>query len=114
MDEYHELAQCEVNHLGRYAVGRVYDEHSGATLAATLHCCQVRDSILEMQDEQEHLVHTTEAIAEFVHRYYIMFYMAQSTTDDNTTTDYLTHIVMKWFTNDQKESLMAPLEPVEV
>ncbi|KAJ1216713.1 hypothetical protein NDU88_004314 [Pleurodeles waltl] len=101
IDEYHEQAQHEVEHLGKYAVARIYweGERPGATLAAAV--CLLRDdtTMLEIQDEQGHPVYDTEVIFHRFCRYYSNLYMVQLTTGEAEVNDYLAHIAMKWLTN---------------
>ncbi|KAJ1101537.1 hypothetical protein NDU88_006604 [Pleurodeles waltl] len=93
MDEYHELAQTEVNHLGKYVVALVYCEgkHPSAIVAAVLRHSWDSEAILEVQIEQVHMLHSTKAIADRFRRYHTTLYEAWPTTDDGATTNYLAH-----------------------
>ncbi|KAJ1193383.1 hypothetical protein NDU88_002681 [Pleurodeles waltl] len=69
---------------------------------------------IEVLDEQGQSVCTTEPIADRFCRYYTTLYKAQPTVDDDSTEDYLARIAIKCLTNEQRERLMAPLEPGEI
>ncbi|KAJ1109162.1 hypothetical protein NDU88_006526 [Pleurodeles waltl] len=79
IDEYHEQAQSEVEHLEKYAMVHIYGEGErlGATLTVTVHPCRDDAAILEIQDELRHPSYDMDKIVWRFCRYYSNLFMAQ-------------------------------------
>ncbi|KAJ1090868.1 hypothetical protein NDU88_003996 [Pleurodeles waltl] len=114
--EFQETAQNEVTHIGNYAVAWVYGqgERPGAALTALLHPKREDDVILQVKYDTGQVLRGTEEVVERFCSYYADLYRSRLQFDEAAVIDYLAHIVMPWLSNDQRECLIALLEPVEI
>ncbi|KAJ1187564.1 hypothetical protein NDU88_004339 [Pleurodeles waltl] len=115
LEEYNELTQDEVTHLGKYATARVYGggERLSTTLTAFTRRGRDVNEVMSVMDDQGILVFGTPQVAEQFPAYYTDLHLSQILCNEQATTEYLEHITTKWLTEAQRERLMVPLRPVE-
>ncbi|KAJ1166484.1 hypothetical protein NDU88_006884 [Pleurodeles waltl] len=92
LDEYSDLAQDDVTHLGS----------------------QEDSEISSVLDERRAQVCGTLQVAKQFRAYYADLYRLRITYNAQAIADYLEHIAMKLLTDAHKEQLMTPLRPAEI
>ncbi|KAJ1130929.1 hypothetical protein NDU88_009273 [Pleurodeles waltl] len=97
LEEYNDVAQREVMHLGNYATARVYDEQPDTMLVALLQRPRKDRVVLSNNDEQGMPLHEADHVLDFFH-YYEDLYGSCIPHNEQATTDHLSHITMKWLT----------------
>ncbi|KAJ1163140.1 hypothetical protein NDU88_003603 [Pleurodeles waltl] len=109
MEEFQEVAQREV----KYAVARVYGmgEQAGPTLAVLMRPKQENGMILEIQDDGGQVLSETGQAAKHFCSNDTDLYWLQLIFDEESISDYLAQIAMKWLTMEYRERLMALLWP---
>ncbi|KAJ1117644.1 hypothetical protein NDU88_005841 [Pleurodeles waltl] len=94
LQKYHEVAQSEVNPLGKYATTQTYGEeaHPSATLVTLLRPKPENATVLEVSDEQGALLCMTEQVSETVSQYYTDLYASHLSHNNQAMSDYLARI----------------------
>lgn len=116
LTDFHEEADHEVKHLGKYAVARTYGEgdRPGTVLARLLSAKRRRVVVTGVTAATGELLTDEAEIATRFRDYYATLYATRTASSDAHVTEYLEYIKMPFLTNDHREQLMRPIEKDEI
>lgn len=111
LQQYHEDADAEVKHMGKYATAMAYgeSERQGSVLAQLLkrHCAKIQVEVIR-SPQGEPLMDEIDIASRFK-SYYTELYTTRSTRTSEEISDYLSYIKLPFLTNTHREFLMLPM-----
>ncbi|KAJ1208347.1 hypothetical protein NDU88_003733 [Pleurodeles waltl] len=109
--EFHDTAQEEIQHLGKYTTARAYGdgERPGSVLANLIHPNREKSAIIAVKAEDGTALRDPECIVYRICEYYQSLYTSRVILGQEAILDSLTHITMPRLTDPERESLGAPL-----